>query len=326
VPRAHYRDGVIIGLDVGGTKALGLLIDPDDVRIVARARRPSAGSGEHLVETLAGIVTELEAQAKQRIEAVGLGIAGLVNRDGTVRYSPNLPDLVEFPVTARLAARCGRSVTGTNDATAGTWAEAVLGAGRGTADFAYVALGTGIGAGFVVNGRLVLGANGFAGEVGHMVVDAGGPAHITGQRGPWEYFASGTALGRLGREAAAAGRFPAARSATEGSERVTGHHVVALMREGDNDAMAVFDEFCREVARGITNIVMTLDPECIALGGGLVDVGEPLRAGVDHWIGALLVGAEHRPPPRIVLAELGSDAAALGAALLASDAALGTRP
>lgn len=308
---------MIIGLDVGGTKALGLLVDPETGAMVARAKQSSAGTGEALVATLATMVDELSEGHQPT--AIGLGIAGLVSRDGMVRFSPNLPDLVEFPVVDSLSAVTGLPVVGANDATAGTWAESQLGAGRGASDFAYVALGTGIGAGFVVNGQLVVGAHGFAGEVGHMVVDASGPAHITGQQGPWEYFASGNALGRLGREAAAAGRFPAGVDRVDSIDRLSSHHVVELLRSGDGDAMAIFDEFCREVARGITNLLMILDPSRVVIGGGLADIGEPLRAGVDYWLGELMLGAAHRPAPEVVLAELGSDAAALGAALLASD-------
>jgi len=308
---------VIIGLDVGGTKALGLAVDPERGDIVGRARRSSVGSPQELLSTLTELIEELGGYGSPL--SVGIGIAGLVTREGVVRYSPNLPDLIEFPVADALAAATGLPVTATNDATAGTWAEARLGAGRGADDFMYVALGTGIGAGFVVNGQLLLGAHGFAGEVGHMVINASGPAHITGQQGPWEYYASGNALGRLGREAAANGRFPAGVARVDEIDDLTGHHLVELMRSGDSDAMAIFDELCREVARGITNLLMTLDSSRVVIGGGLADIGDPLRAGIDYWLGELLLGIDHRPRPNVVLAELGSDAAALGAALLAAD-------
>lgn len=315
--RSQYRRAVIIGLDVGGTKALGLTVDLPTGDIANRGRRSSSGSPDELVATLAELVDELRSD--QPVTAVGLGIAGLVTSAGVVRFSPNLPALVEFPVAEALEAATGLPVRAANDATAGAWGEAKLGAGRGADDFAYVALGTGIGAGFVVNGRLLLGAHGFAGEVGHMVVDADGPTHITGQRGPWEYYASGNALGRMGREAAAAGRFPAGAARVDASADLSGHHVVELLRTGDSDAMRVFDEFCREVARGITNLLMTLDSSRVVLGGGLADIGDPLRAGVDYWLDELLLGADHRPRAEVVLAELGSDASALGAALLAAD-------
>jgi glucokinase len=314
-PPGGYRRDVIIGLDVGGTKALGLLVDPADGTIHGRQKSSSAGDGPTLVRTLATMVNGLRSD--HAITGIGLGIAGLIDRSGTVRYSPNLADLVEFPVTAELTAAIGHRVVATNDATAGTWAEAKLGAGRGCRDFVYVALGTGIGAGFVINGELVLGSNGFAGEVGHMVIEANGPAHITGQQGPWEYYASGNALGRLARDAAAAGAFPAAVQRVDSIDSVTGYHVVELMRSGDSDALSIFDGFCKEVALGTSNLVISLDFGRVVIGGGLADIGEPLRAGVEYWLGELLLGREHRPEPEVVLAELGSDAAALGAAYYA---------
>lgn len=309
---------MLIGLDVGGTKALALLIDPHNGEAVARARASSAGNGDELVATLARLVDELCAHdrcAAAPVTAIGLGIAGLVTREGTVRYSPNLPELVEYPVAERLGVALGRTVHALNDATAGTWAEAKAGAGVGSDDLLFVALGTGIGVGQVVSGHLALGAHGFAGEAGHMVVDVDGPEHITGQRGAWEYFASGNALGRLGRESAAAGTFPAAIDRVDSLEALTGYHVVELVRSGDSDAMKVFDGFCRDVAVGIANLIMILDPDRIVIGGGLADIGEPLRAGIEYWLGEVVLGADHRPIPDVVIATLGSDAVAIGAAL-----------
>ena len=207
-----------------------------------------------------------------------------------------------------------------NDATAGTWAEAKLGAGRGTDDFAYVSLGSGIGTGFVAGGHLLLGANGFAGESGHMTVDAGGPAHITGKPGPWEYFASGHGLGRAGREAAAAGDFPAVVALVNEIGEIRSEHVIAALNQGDPTAAEIFDGFCREAARGIANLILILDSSRVVIGGGLANFGgEPLRAGIDDWLQRLLLGSEHRPRIEVVLAAFGSESGALGAALVTSD-------
>lgn len=311
---------MIIGIDVGGTKALGLLVDPLSGQIVARSRKPSHGSGDELVSRLAEIVAELTAQSPSPIDKVGLGVAGLVTRSGVVRYSPNLPNLVEFPLGELLATATQTKVTTVNDATAGTWAEASLGAGRGVDDFVFVALGSGVGTGFVSGGHLLRGANGFAGESGHMTIDVSGPAHITGQAGPWEYFASGHALGRLGREAAAAGRFSVAVTLAGDIAGIRGEHVVALLDEGDSTATEIFDVFCREVARGIANLVLILDASRVVVGGGLVEVGETLRSGIDGWLRRLLVGAQHRPHVEVVLADFGAESSAVGAALIAADA------
>ena len=187
-----------IGIDVGGTKAAAVLVDPADGTVLDREREPSEGTPTDLVATLAGMGDALRDRCDADVAAVGLGIAGLVDRGGVVRWSPNLPAVVDHPVADDLATAVGLPVTTANDATAATVAEARMGAGRGCDDVAVVTLGTGIGAGFVVDGRLLRGAHGFAGEPGHMVVNADGPLHLTGHQGPWEALASGNALGRVG--------------------------------------------------------------------------------------------------------------------------------
>ncbi|MDP6761113.1 MAG: ROK family protein [Acidimicrobiales bacterium] len=308
---------MIVGVDVGGTNARALLVDPATGGVLGRRRSSSAGDGPALVHGVARMVEGLWVEGT--VEAVGLGIAGLVDRAGTLCYSPNLPDLTGFPIGPELEEAVGVPVTVGNDASAATLAEARLGAGRGSDHFGLVTLGTGIGAGFVVDGRLLEGAHGFAGEAGHMVVDAHGPAHITGHQGPWEYFASGSALGRIGREAAATGGFDRGLGLAGSADGVTSHHVATALTEGDADAASIFDGFCREVARGVANLVVILDLERVVVGGGLTDMGEPLRSGIDQHLGDLLLGAEHRPAVDVRLAELGDDAGALGAALIAAD-------
>ncbi len=312
---------MILGFDVGGTNARCLLVDPDRGAILDRSRTSSGGDGERLVQAMADIARELAHRNDATITAAGIGIAGLVNRQGVVRYSPNLPDLVEFPIRSAMYEALGIPISVSNDATTGTLAESRFGAGRGSRDFVFVALGTGIGTGFVVDGRLVVGANGFAGEAGHMVVQSDGPTHITGQQGPWEYFASGNALGRMGREAAAAGRFDRGVDVAGSGPAITGVDVAAALAEGDSDAAVIVDGFCREVARGIANLCLVLDPDLVVIGGGLTAMGEPLRNGVDRWLAELLLGSAHRPRVEVRLAELGSDAGALGAALLAATSA-----
>ncbi len=308
---------MIVGFDVGGTNARALLIDETTHQVVDRARASSAGAGPVVLSVLVELVNQLASRNDVSVEAVGLGVAGLASRTGVVRYSPNLPDLVEYPLGTELSAALDIPVIVTNDATTGAWAEAKVGAGKGAEDFAFVALGTGIGTGFVVGGRLVLGANGFAGETGHMVIDVEGDPHITGQRGPWEYFASGSALGRQGREAAAAGRFDAAIDLAGSVEAITGFHVADALAAGDDDASRVFTAFCRWVAVGCANLVMIFDPSRIVIGGGLSGIGRPLADGVAAWMPEVTLGSAHRPPVEIRMAELGDEAGALGAALLA---------
>lgn len=312
---------MILGFDVGGTNARALLVDPASGAIVDRERGSSAGPGPVLLDTLVGMFEAVAGRAPMPITRIGLGVAGLAHHSGVVHYSPNLPELLEYPLGSELAARTGLDVATLNDATAATWAEGRLGAGRGSDDFMLVTLGTGIGSGFVVGGRLLHGHNGFAGESGHMVVDANGPAHHTGQQGPWEYYASGSALGQVGRSQARIGLFPSALSLAGSIAAITGLTVAEALGRGDTEAARIFDGFCRQVALGLSNLVLIFDPERIILGGGLTDIGEPLRSGVGSWLENLTLGAEHRPAVEIVMAELGDDAGALGAALWAHDQA-----
>ena len=310
---------VVIGIDVGGTKARAVTVEVGTNEVVDREALPSSDDGPTLVDTLANLVARLGARTGREVAAVGLGVAGLAHQSGVVHYSPNLPGLGGFPIGPELQEALGVPVVVGNDATAGTFAEWQLGAGRDADNFAMVTLGTGIGTGFVVDGRLLRGASGFAGESGHMVVDVDGPVHRTGQRGPWEYFASGTALARLGRKAAASGEFPWGVAKAGGADAVTSQHVAAGAAEEVEDALRILDRFCQEVSQGLANLVLVLDLELVVIGGGLCRIGEPLRAGVEHWLLELLLGSEYRPAVRVVLAELGAEAEALGAALIATE-------
>jgi glucokinase len=310
---------MIIGFDVGGTNARGILWDATSGAIIDRTSRSSDGAGPILLAKLVEMVDELRVRNPVVVESIGLGIAGLAHQSGTVRYSPNLPELVEYSIGPQLERAAGAPVAVVNDATAGAWAEAKLGAGRGAKNLAYVALGTGIGTGFVVNGTLLLGANGFAGESGHMVVNVDGPTHHTGHRGPWEYFASGNALGRMGREAAAAGEFDLGIEIAGTIAKITGYHVAEGERRDDPQAAALFATFCGEVALGIANLVLILDPERVIIGGGLAEIGEPLRSGIDASLRHTLLGQPQRPTIEVVLAELGADANMIGAALTSLD-------
>jgi glucokinase len=232
---------------------------------------------------------------------------------------PNLPGVIGFPFRSALQDRLGVPVVVDNDATTATWAELCIGSARGAREVVLVTLGTGIGGGHVSGGVLQRGVNGFAGEPGHMVVDPRGPVCPCGRRGCWERFASGSGLGRLARDAAAAGRAGRVVELAGGDpEGVRGEHVTQAAREGDRGALAVLREFGWWVALGIANLVNVLDPEVVVVGGGLAEAGELLISPVRERFGELVLAPEHRPPVKIVAAELGEKAGAVGAALLAT--------
>jgi glucokinase len=208
-----------------------------------------------------------------------------------------------------------------NDVTTTTLAEARIGAGRGCRDLVVVALGTGIGTKFIVDGALVRGANGFAGESGHMTIDRNASPHVSGVPGAWEMFGSGSGLGDLARQFVARGDASGLLARAGTRDAVDGETVAAGVADGDTDAMAVLDAFAEQVAIGVANLVMILDPQRIVLGGGVSEIGEPLRARVEAAAQRRIVGARVRPPVPVVLAELGEHAGALGAVLAASDLA-----
>jgi glucokinase len=317
------RSGPVVGVDVGGTKLLAVTVV--DGEVVDELRTPTPGGGDAIIEGVADSVARLSARAGRgpdhNIVAVGLGVAGLVDRDGVLHIGPNLPGVVDYPFGAALTERLGLPVVVDNDATCATWAEHELGAARGAVNAVLVTLGTGIGGGLVVDGALVRGARGFAGEPGHMVVDPAGPVCPCGRRGCWERFASGSGLGRLAREAAEAGLVARVVELAGGDpEAVRGEHVTAAGREGDAGALAVLDRFGWWVALGIANLVDLVDPEVVVVGGGLVEAGELLLRPVRASFTDLVLAPERRPPVRVVAAELGERAGAVGAALLATAA------
>jgi glucokinase len=309
-------DSVLAGVDIGGTKILGVTVHPDRPATVLDEHRVLTPNGaEAVLDAIAGVVKELAG--RQPVGAVGVGIAGLVNRDGVLRMGPNLPNLRAVSVRDELETRLDLPVTVDNDATCAAWAEYRAGAARGFADSLCVSLGTGIGAGYVAGGEVERGAHGFAGEAGHMLIDPNGPVCPCGRRGCWERMASGSGLGRMAREAAEAGRL-ARPLALAGGEvaALRGEHVAAAAAEGDDDALVLLRSFAWWVAAGIGSLVTVLDPAIVVVGGGLIEMGEPLLAPVRDHYRDLVMAYEEREDVAIVAAELGERAAAIGAALL----------
>lgn len=308
--------GVTVGVDVGGTKCLGVALDASG-RVVAEVRVPTPTGADHVLDTVAALARQLHG-GPTPASGIGIGVPGLVDRAGVLRFAPNLPGVVDVDVRAGVAARLGGAeVRVENDATCAGWAESRVGAAAGRDHVVLVTLGTGIGGGLVGEGQMYRGAWGFAGEVGHMVVDPHGPPCPCGQRGCWERFASGSALGRLGADAAREGDAAQLLDAAGGDPgAITGHQVTAAATAGDPDALAIVDTFAWWVALGLANLANVLDPELFVIGGGVVAAGEVVLAPVRSAFAALVAATRHRPQVAIVPAHLGERAGAIGAALL----------
>ncbi|MEA2685274.1 MAG: glucokinase [Actinomycetota bacterium] len=307
---------VVVGVDVGGTKCLAVALA--GTRVVREDRVATPHGGEAQLDTIAALA--LAVAGDRPLAALGIGMPGLVDRDGVLRFAPNLPGVTGLPVRDELVRRLGVPVHVDNDATCAAWAERAMGAAAGLDDVVLVALGTGIGGGVIVGGRLARGANGFAGEIGHMVVDRDGPACPCGQRGCWERYASGSGLGWLARVAAAGGRASAVLALAGGDiDAIHGEHVAVAAAAGDQEARAIVAELGWWVGLGLANLANVLDPEAFVIGGGLIEMGDMLLDPVRAAFLDLLQGRAWRPPIPIVAAALGPRAGAIGAGCLGAE-------
>jgi len=333
------------GVDVGGTKILGVALSgdgavqaelrvptPEPLRAAAAAADPHgalAGAVADVVRRLGGRVRDdvgpPDAARPPGPEPVGVGLPGMVT-GGTLQFSPHLSGAVDrigasaAAFSLRLSAElAGAPVVVHNDANLAALGELTLGAARGVRQGIVVTLGTGIGGAIVVDGEVRAGAHGMAGEVGHMVVDPSGPPCPCGGKGCWERYASGGGLARLAREAALAGTIPEAVALAGGhAELVRGEHVTQAAAAGDAGSRRVVEQLGWWLALGLANLAAAFDPERMVVAGGLVAAGEMLLAPTREAFASLLLGRTTRPEIPIVAAELGERAGAIGAALAAS--------
>ncbi|MEA2931983.1 MAG: glucokinase [Actinomycetota bacterium] len=307
---------VTVGVDLGGTKCLAVALAGN--RIVGEGRVATAMGSAAVLDEIAALA--LKVAGERPLAAVGVGVPGLVDRDGVLRFAPNLPGVTDLAVRAELERRLGVPVRVDNDATCAAWAERAMGAATGLDDVVMVTLGTGIGGGVITGGRLTRGTNGFAGEVGHMVVDPAGPACPCGQKGCWERYASGSGLARLARAAARRGEAAAVVALAGGNaDAILGEHVTQAAAGGDVQARAVVAELGWWVGLGLANLANVLDPEAFVIGGGLVEMGDLLLEPVRAAFAALLQGRAWRPAIPVVPAALGPRAGAIGAGCLGAE-------
>jgi glucokinase len=308
-----------VGLDLGGTKILAVVVAPDG-GVLGRALRPTPQTDRMaLLDALVGTVAEAVQAAGLALAdtlGVGVGVPGVTDAArGVLIMPPNLPqDCRGLPVQELLAQRLGVAVRVDNDANAAALGEHRFGAGRGIADMIYVTVSTGIGGGVLVGGRLVRGAGHAAGEVGHMVLAHGAPDRCgCGRYGCWEAISSGTAMARQAREAVAAGRAPGLAAAAAGGT-LDARTVLDAAARGDPAATAIVSRAAEFNAVGLTNLINLFGPQAIVIGGGLTHAWDRLIApaatyAVRHAMG--LGAACH-----ILPAQLGDLAGGMGAAAL----------
>jgi glucokinase len=305
--------GPAIGIDVGGTKIAALLVDRDGT-VLARELRPTPADDQRA--TLSTMVEAARAVAGSGVVGVGIAAAGLVDREGILRYAPNLA-WRDARLVAHVSGELGLFAMADNDVNAAVWGEYRHGAGRGSRNLLMVSVGTGIGGGIVLDGHLYRGANGFAGEIGHVVVEPSGPRCGCGNRGCWEQVASGTAITRTGQRAAARHPHSSLRERAGGDPRaVTGAMVTEAAQDGDIVSRGIFVEVGHKLGVGIAGLVNVLDPDLVVVGGGVSEAGDLLLEPARDAFRRSVEGRHHRPEVPIVQAALGSDSGAIGAAAL----------
>lgn len=307
-----------IGVDVGGTKiAAGLVNEEGEVLRTEVIQTPAQE-----VDATAGAIATLVAKLREgeEVSAVGIGAAGFCDAARTsVVYAPNLAWRNE-PLASKITEATELPTVVENDANAAAWGEFRFGAARDAKNAIVITLGTGIGGGIIVDDRLMRGYQGFAGEVGHMQVKAGGRRCGCGNRGCWERYGSGTALVHEAREIATVAPASALRlleMADGNPQQITGQMVTAAAKEGDPVALDVVETIAEWVGRGLADLCAILDPEMIVLAGGVASAGELLRAPVQKSFEKNLTARLYRQPAQITLAELGVPAGLIGAADLA---------
>jgi glucokinase len=304
-----------IGIDLGGTNIKAGLVDEHQGLRSRREIPTEAERGcDHVIARLITLARELRQQLPASAEspAVGIGVPGpLDHARGIVHHAPNLPGWVNVPLRERLQRELGLPVCVENDANAAAFGEFVAGAGRDVRDMVMLTLGTGIGGGVVLDGKLWRGSFDNAGEIGHMIVEIGGRPCPCGQHGCLERYASATAIAQRYAEETA-GRAGAA----EAPAGPDAEEVLRRGESGDARAARIWDEACRYLAVACVNIQHLFNVQRIVLAGGLIQAGErlldPLRRHFERltW----RIAPDH---PQIALATLGNDAGLVGAAALA---------
>ncbi len=310
--------GLTIGVDIGGTKIAAGVVD-DDGRLLATTRRETSASDPVAIESeVTDAVSDLRAD--HDIEAVGVAAAGFVDAgSGVVLFAPNLAWRNE-PMQADLAERIGLPVVIENDANAAAWGEFRFGAARDVDDAVLVTVGTGLGGGIVIDGRLLRGHVGVAGELGHLRVVPDGIRCGCGNRGCWEQYASGSALEREGRELVASGSVYAERLIElcgADPDRLRGKMITEAAAEGDPAATELLADLGTWLGEGMASVAAVLDPALFVVGGGVVEAGELLIGPARVALGRHLTARTHRPDIGIEAATLGNSAGMIGAADLA---------
>ena len=307
-----------IGIDLGGTNIAAGVVD-SDFRIISRATTPTNRPRpcEEICKDMAKVALEAVEAAGlgiNDIESVGIGSPGTVDSDrGVIEYSNNL-DFYNEPIAEIIGRLLGRPVYVENDANAAAYGEFVAGAAKGAENAVCITLGTGVGGGIIIGGKIYSGFNYAGAEIGHTVIEADGVPCTCGRKGCFEVYSSATGLIRMTKEAMDA--HPESKMHEMVGDHVSGRLAFNAMRAGDEAAKEVVDKYIKYLAIGITNTINIFQPEILCIGGGVCNEGDALMDPLKALVRGEVYSKRSAKNTRIVRAQLGNDAGIIGAAFL----------
>ena len=310
-----------IGIDIGGTKVLGGVVDSTG-RVIDSARRatPAAG-GRELIATVIDLIKEF--QQKHQVAGVGISVAALISSDqGTIVGAPNIANLSELNFVNEIKKEINLPVIAENDANAAMWAEFKFGNAKGFNPVIFFIIGTGMGGGLVIDGKLFRGAHGIGAEFGHMIVQPQGIKCGCGTQGCIEQYASGSALMRYAKEEIETDPQKGKRLlelAGGNISGLTGAILTNAAKNGDELAIAAFNKQANWLGSACASYALLLDPQAIVVGGGVVDAGELFLEPVRKAMHSYMPFGKTHPMPKIIAAKFGNDAGLIGAADLVRD-------
>ena len=310
-----------IGIDLGGTNIKAGVVT-EDFKIIGKATTKTLcpRPAKDICDDMAKVSIEACKDAGisvDDVEWIGIGTPGIAdNVNGTIPYSNNL-DFHDVPVRKYINEHISKPVYVANDANAAAYGEFVAGAAKGAKNAVCITLGTGVGSGIIVDGKILTGSNFAGGEIGHMVIEVDGPQCTCGRKGCFEVFSSATGLIRMTKEAAEADKDSVLNEyyVSDGN-RYSARHAFKAMRAGDKAGKAVVDKYVKYLAAGITNTINTFQPDILCIGGGVCNEGDPLLVPVKELVASEVYTRMIPKNTKIVVAELGNDAGIIGAAFL----------
>ncbi|MDR3572800.1 MAG: ROK family protein [Anaerolineaceae bacterium] len=317
--------GTFVGVDLGGTNLRAGVVDSDTGSVLILNSTPTLARQGHLdvVSRIAELILSTLASTGiplERVGGIGIGVPGVLDlTHGLVKFLPNLPgNWLNVPLSSMIAEKIGRPTVLLNDVRSITYGEWKFGAGKGVDNMACYAIGTGIGGGIVINGRLFLGIEGTAGEFGHQTIDLNGPVCGCGNRGCLEAFASGPAISALGIKAVIQGLTTnIGQLAGFDLNKITPELICEAAKLGDNVAKGIYEQVGQWLGVAISNTIVSFGPKKVVISGGVAAAGdilfEPIRQTVRQRVRVMPV-----EQVEILAATLGPNAGVIGSAMWAA--------